>query len=332
MKKNTNTNSSNTPHYSDIIKCYECGSRNLKGDRKRAETFCIDCGLVLIDNLIEETTAGKTKDANRDQQRDYEPNDPSFQLGSQIGVKNSDGSFDNTKKGRSLRRQNQRQLPTHKRSQQKGIIACKMLLADLGAGSDLRDQVVWNYKRLLELNHFKGQPLDIRAAAIVYFTYKDNNILRSIEEISELNSAHPRQVARLARKIATAFRRPWVLSRKNVQDEIRKFGQQLELPAESISKMLDLSIPIEQMADGCFLQKGLGFTGAIMYLAIRLGAGNSYRTQRDISDICRITEVTLRNNYKIIMEGLGITKKDVDSQRYTLDDIITGAYKNEEEE
>ena len=38
----------------DIVKCPECGGRNLTRDETRGEVTCDDCGLVLEDNVIDQ--------------------------------------------------------------------------------------------------------------------------------------------------------------------------------------------------------------------------------------------------------------------------------------
>ena len=38
----------------DIVKCDECGSRNLNRDETRGEVVCDDCGLVLEDKVIDQ--------------------------------------------------------------------------------------------------------------------------------------------------------------------------------------------------------------------------------------------------------------------------------------
>ena len=43
----------NNQHVEDIVKCSDCGSRNLTRDETRGEVVCDDCGLVLEDNVID---------------------------------------------------------------------------------------------------------------------------------------------------------------------------------------------------------------------------------------------------------------------------------------
>ena len=44
----------NNQHVEDIVKCNDCGSRNLTRDETRGEVVCDDCGLVLEDNVIDQ--------------------------------------------------------------------------------------------------------------------------------------------------------------------------------------------------------------------------------------------------------------------------------------
>ena len=44
----------NNQHVEDIVKCSDCGSRNLTRDETRGEVVCDDCGLVLEDNVIDQ--------------------------------------------------------------------------------------------------------------------------------------------------------------------------------------------------------------------------------------------------------------------------------------
>jgi len=315
----------------DIVKCTECGSRDLKTDSFRGELFCQDCGLVLAEDLLEETSAGREKAGDPLSARVYEPNKQGYLLGSQVGSKNIDGTFDRSKLGRKLRTYDKRSTPNHLRSRQKGVMSCRMLLADMQAPNSLIEQVLWNYKKLYKGTGMNGIPLDVRAAAITYFTYKDNGIRVSIEEVCSHNGAHPRQVAKMARKIASIFQKPWVLSQRNLTQDIEKYCSKMQMDRVAINAALRLAVPIEQMGEALCLQMGHGFTAAIIYIAIRLTPQGSYRTQRDISETCKITEVTLRNNYNSILKNLGIDKKNFENGYYSVDDIVSGAYRNEEQ-
>lgn len=314
----------------DIVKCTECKSRNLKKDDFRAEIYCDDCGLVLVDDMLEERVSGREKPADPNSEQIYEPNKQGWNLGSRVGLYNRDGTIDRTRLGRSLRVSDNRSLTSSQKSIQKGIIQINMICGDAETPRTVREQAIWNYKRLYNERKMGGTSMETRCAAILYFTYKDNNINRRIDEICAFNGAHQRQVAKFSRKIATFFQRPWVLSRRDVGTDLDKYCNVLQIHREVITEIQKLGVFLEGMGEALCIQLGQGYTAAIIYVGIKITGLRSVRTQKDISEVCGITEVTLRNNYKTILENLNITRKELDMGKFTVDSIITGAYKNEE--
>ena len=193
----------------DITKCTECASRNLITDETRGELYCEDCGMILDENIIEITSSGKQKPGDPHSELSHEKNREGFKLGSVVGYRNHDGSMSNSKLIRSLRLMDKRvKLTSQERNQQRGLVLCNMISSEFSSSQNFKEQVIWNYKKLQEGQVLNGMSLEIRAAAVVYYTFKDNNIARTIDEVCSKNSAHPRQVAKSARKIASFFRKP----------------------------------------------------------------------------------------------------------------------------
>ena len=311
-----------------IVKCIECNSRDITTDYDRGEIFCQDCGLVLDDEMLEETSHGREKAGDRTSERTHERQKVSYVLGAKVGNRMVDGSFDRSKLGNKLRRYDQRSISTVQKTQIKGISACKMLASNLDASDDIKEQCAYTYKKLWKDHIFRGQSLEVRAAAILYWVYKSNGMNRKIHEIIQHNGAHPRQVTKLVRKIASHFRKPWLLSERNMAGDIEKYCSLMQMEQRAIAETQKLAIPIEQMGEALCLSMNTGFIAAIIYMGIRC-RNYSYRTQRDISDACGITEVTLRNNFKEICKYMKIDRESLKDGYYTVDDIITGAYKNE---
>ena len=314
----------------NIVKCTECKSRNIKKDNFRAEIYCNDCGLVLAEEMLEETITGREKPADPDSERIYEANKEGYMLGSHVGIFNQNGSIDNSRLGRSLRRAERQTLTSPQKSIQKGIIQLNMLCGELETPKNVREQAIWIYKKLYKDRKMGGTAMETRVAAIIYFTYKDNNISRRIDEICEFNGAHQRQVAKFARKIATHFKKPWVLSRRDIRADIDKYCSLLGIHKEVTKEMQKLGQFLEAMGEALCLQLGQGFTSGIIYIGVKITGLRSVRTQKEISEVCGITEVTLRNNYRLILGHLNITRKQIEEQAFTVDDIVSGAYKNEE--
>jgi transcription initiation factor TFIIB len=307
----------------EIVKCTECNSRSIVLDSYRGERYCKDCGLVVEEDMLEDTMSPKEKPGDPYSERIREVAKEAFPLGSFVGSFKSDGSFDRSKIGYKLRRLQNRSLPSHVRSLHKGIAQARMLAAEMGASDRIKEQIAWTYKKLAKDRVFTGTALDIRAATIVYFVYKDNGINVKIEEVCIVNGAHPRQVAKMARKIARYFKKPWVLSQRNIVNDIEKYCTMLGSDRILTRDAIRLSAPLEEIGNHMCLTMNVGWTSAIIYLCVRAGETQSYRTQKDITEACGITEVTLRNNYKAILELLGLTREDV--EKLTVDEIVEGA-------
>jgi len=313
----------------DIIKCTECASRNLIIDDFRGELYCYDCGVVLDEDIIETTSAGRQKPGDPQSELSHERNREGFILGSTVGYRNHDGSSNNTKIARSLRRMDKRvKLTAQERNQQRGLVLCNMLASEFETSHNFKEQVSWNYKKIQVGQVLNGMSLEIRAAAIVYYTFKDNGISRTINEVCSKNSAHPRQVAKSARKIASFFRKPWVLSQKNIAVEIEKYCSLLGVHRDYTNAAIKIGIKMHQMAEERFITANVGFTAACIYLAGRLMPHVSIRTQIEISTVCNITEVTLRNNMLNLLKMINLTRDDLEG--LTVDSLLEGAYKNEE--
>ena len=316
----------------DIVKCSECNSRDLVSDTDKGELYCNDCGLVLADEMLEATSSGKEKSGDPNSNQTHSAQKEGFTLGSVVGSMNLDGSVDKSKIGRILRKTNQRNHKTpYERNLAKGLVLCNMLASEFGAGNELKDQISWNYRIIQKDKLLPGMSLEVRAAALVYYTFKDNGISRNINEICSKNSAHPRQVAKSARKIATFFRKPWILSQRNIPSEVEKYCSKLQTDRAFASNAIKLTVLMTEIAEAKFITTNSGFTAACIYLAGRLTPGGSFRTQRDISDICNITEVTLRNNLITILGMLGLTRDDCFDKMtplITIDEFLEGAYKN----
>ena len=312
-----------------ITKCTECQSRDIHRDETKGEIYCRDCGLVLADEMLEESSHGRTRSGDYLAERTHEANKVSYTLGSVIGTRNVDGSFDRSRMGRRLRHWDKRtKISSEQKNELRGITAVKMLAANLGCSESIKEQGAAMYKQLYKLPWMRGISLDVRAAGILFWVFKENGINRKMHEVVANSGAHPRQTTKLVRKLASHYRKPWLLSERNFEGDINKWCSELQIEASDIAETIKLSVPIEQMGEDKCLSMNSGYVAAIIYMAV-LCRNTSYRTQRDLSRICGITEVTLRTNFKTICREMGIDKQLIKDGYYTVDDIVSGAYRNE---
>ena len=110
----------------DIVKCSECNSRDLYTDDIKGELYCKKCGLVLDDEMSEQSSSGKERTGDPLSPRTHSANREGFILGSEVGNTNLDGTLDRSKLGRILRKTNTRNRKTsYERNLTKGIVLCR---------------------------------------------------------------------------------------------------------------------------------------------------------------------------------------------------------------
>ena len=92
----------------------------------------------------------------------------------------------------------------------------------------------------------------------------------------------------------------------NPSDYIPRFASALKLSPETQSK----SVKILEMARDVELTSGRGPTGiaaAALYVASLIHGEK--RTQREVADVAGVTEVTIRNRYKELIQRLNLTEE-----------------------
>ena len=92
----------------------------------------------------------------------------------------------------------------------------------------------------------------------------------------------------------------------NPADYIARFASSLKLNAETQSN----AIEILERAQKAELTSGRGPTGiaaAALYVAALLHGEK--RTQREVADVAGVTEVTIRNRYKELLDELKLEKE-----------------------
>jgi transcription initiation factor TFIIB len=92
----------------------------------------------------------------------------------------------------------------------------------------------------------------------------------------------------------------------NPADYIARFASSLKLAAETQSK----AVEILEEAQHAELTSGRGPTGiaaAALYVAALMHGEK--RTQREVADVAGVTEVTIRNRYKELLDKLELDKE-----------------------
>ena len=157
------------------------------------------------------------------------------------------------------------------------------------------------YRKAMNRDLIRGRPIDALAAAAVYAACRISGIPRTMDEIAENGGVGRKELGRTYRHLSKEL--GLALSPARPQDYIGRYCDALKLGTEVREKALSL---IRKASENDLLS-GLGpagVTAAAVYIsAIICG---EHRSQRQVAEAAGISEVTLRDRYRKLADGLGI--------------------------
>ncbi|MFB0560108.1 MAG: transcription initiation factor IIB [Candidatus Lokiarchaeia archaeon] len=294
-----------------IFYCSECNNGVLIRDYARAELICKNCGLVIKDHLID--TGPEWRVFNQEQREkrmrvggpsSYTMHDKG--LSTVIDWRNKDShGKDLTPRKRAqiyrLRRWQRRiriSDPTE-RNLAYALSEVSRMSSNLGLSQNIREETAIIYRKAVERRLIRGRSIEGVAAAALYASCRKCKVPRTLDEIAEISRVGKKEIGRSYRFIAIELEIE--IPPVNPMDYIPRISNSLNLSGSVQKKAIELM----QKAHKKGLTSGRGPTGlaaAVIYISSVLM--NERRTQREISEAAGVTEVTIRNRYKELVEKL----------------------------
>lgn len=299
------------------IRCPVCGGERIVYDPERAEVICLECGLVLKDHIMDLGPEWRAFDEEQRERRTRvgAPTTLTIHdkgLSTDIDWRNRDG----TGKGLNL----QGRIQAYKlRKWQRRVRVSDSIERSLALALAEVDRMISMLElprnisemaslicRLAVQNHIaKGRSIESMAAACIYAACRINRIPRTLDEISQVSRASKKEIGRSYRSlIRTILPKLSRVPPAKPLDYVPRLVSQLKLPGEVQVK----AVEIIEAASKLGLTSGrgpIGLAAAAVYLACVLL--NCRKTQREIAQVAGVTEVTVRNRYKELIEQLKFT-------------------------
>jgi transcription initiation factor TFIIB len=166
---------------------------------------------------------------------------------------------------------------------------------------NVRDMTIAIYKNAVMKNLIKGRSIDGLAAASVYTACRQLSVPRTMTEIADHTRIKKAELLRISRMMRRALRMK--LDVTSPKEYLPRFCSELGLSNEAECKAREILEESEHLN----LSSGrtpVGITAAAIFLATVICGER--RTKKAVSDVTKVTEVTIRNRLKEISEGLGI--------------------------
>ncbi len=280
---------------------------------ERGEIVCEGCGLVIEDGIIDRGPDWRAFDKEQMEKRShagapltYTLHD--YGLSTVIDWRNKDASgreISATRRAQLYRlrkwHQRIRVSSSLERNLAQAFTELESIASRLDLPKNVREMAAKIYRKAVEKGLTKGRSIEGVTAAAIYFACRECGVPRTLDEISEAARINRKEIGKTYRFVA----RELGLCPKPTSplDYIDRFGSELNLSGKVRSKARE----ILKLAMSKEITSGRGPTGvsaAALYIASVLM--NERKTQKEIAQVAGVTEVTIRNRYKELVEKLGL--------------------------
>ena len=293
---------------SNIRKCPECESLNLYHDKEKGEIICRNCGFILDDKNVSLGKEWRDFDDGDSSQMKRGGSPTSFTrhdmgMGTSIGSEKDSYSLDKKRryKFQRLKTWQKRLSNVMEKNLKIAIGELKRLSSQLNLPPSVEEEASKMYREAVERNLVRGRSIENVVAGVVYASCRRQNIPRTLEEINKASGVNKKEIGRSYRYVIRELKMKILPS--DPTEYISRFSSILNYSPKTQSRAIEIlskALTLE-LTSG---RGPIGIAAAALYIAGLLQGER--KTQRDISEVSGVTEVTIRNRYKEIIEKLGL--------------------------
>lgn len=292
-------------NFEEITKCPECNSPQLARDYEHGELVCVNCGIVVSENYVDQGPEWRAYDSEQNSRRSRTGSPSTFTvhdkgLSTEISWKNKD-SF-----GKSLPSKTRGQLYRMRKWQKRIRISNGLernlavalqemdrIASNMDLPDDVRESAAVIYRKAVKHNLIRGRSIEKVAAASLYAACRSTSLPRTLSEIAYITGSQKKDIGRAYRVIRRYVDLNVMPARP--EDYVSRFCSRLNLSSHTRAKAIEL---LEE-AESSGKSAGKGPTGeaaAAIYAASFITG--EVRTQTAVARVAGVTEVTIRNRYK----------------------------------
>ncbi|WP_135533626.1 transcription initiation factor IIB [Halostella pelagica] len=289
--------------------CPECS-----GDlvTEGSETICAECGLVVEEDNVDRGPEWRAFDAKEKDEKSR-VGAPTTKMMHDEGLSTNIGWQDKDAYGNSLnsrQRQKMQRLRTwnerfrtrdsQERNLKQALGEIDRMASALGLPENVRETASVIYRRALEEDLLPGRSIEGVATSALYAAARQANTPRSIDEVANVSRIDDQEFKRTYRYIVREL--GLEVQPADPESYVGRFASDLDISdeAERRARQLLQNAKEEGVHSG---KSPVGLAAASVYAAPLLT--NEQITQREVSEVADISEVTIRNRYKELLEAEG---------------------------
>ncbi len=293
--------------------CPACGGNSLVRDYKNNTLVCGTCGRIIQEDIKDQGPEWRAynQEERDNRKRGGPPVSETIHdkgLSTQIDWKDSDS------KGKDLSPERKSQMyrlrKWHKRSKIEGqkdrnltiaFSEINRIASQLGLPKSVQDVASRIYRSAVDEDLIRGRSIEMIVAAVMYIACRESQIPRTLDEIAEYSSYDRRDISRSYRSLLQEL--DIHLDPVDPVNFVARFGSDLDVSGETRSKAIEVMKKAKEnnLTGG---KSPKGTAAAALYIASIMNGEK--KSQRQIAESTGITEVTLRNRYKEMVNELDI--------------------------
>ncbi|WP_181684670.1 transcription initiation factor IIB [Halorhabdus salina] len=289
--------------------CPECGG-SLRSDSERGETVCSECGLVVEEDEIDPGPEWRAFDSKEKDEKSR-VGAPTTNMMHDKGLSTNIGWQDKDAYGNSLssrQREKMQRLRTwnerfrtrdsKERNLKQALGEIDRMASALGLPENVRETASVIYRRALDEDLLPGRSIEGVSTASLYAAARQAGVPRSLDEFTRVSRVERMELTRTYRYVVRELNLE--IQPADPESYVPRFTSDLDLPEEVTNRARDLLSSAREA--GILSGKSpVGLAAASIYAAALLC--NERITQSEISDVASISEVTIRNRYKELLES-----------------------------
>jgi len=294
-----------------VQQCPECGSTRLMRDYECAEIVCMECGFVIATKLTDRGPEWRAFDDEQRAKRTRVGAPLTFTIHDK-GLSTMIDWHDRDIYGKRLSPGQKAQIYRLRKWQrrirvsdatERNLAFALSEISKIANGLNLPKNILETasviYRKAVKERLIRGRSIQGVTAAAIYVACRQCGLARTLEEIAQASNIHKKEVGRSYRFLIKEL--DYFIPPLKPSQYVTKFSNQLTMQG----KVEDIAHKILTTAKELKLTSGRGPTGiaaAASYIASVLTGER--KTQREIAEIAQVTEVTIRNRYKELVERL----------------------------
>jgi transcription initiation factor TFIIB len=293
--------------------CHECGSDDIVEDWAQGNAVCRGCGLVVQERLLDLSSEWRTfaSEEGDDPNRVGGPANPLLEsgLGTDIGAapKGAGGrgmmGLKNTQHKNAVSAADKVMLDVMSKIDR----WCDRLSLQRSVGNRAKE-LFKRYQDYLTLEDdgktrkrtLRNEEIRVIMAGALFIACRNEKGARSYKEICGLTVVSKRDIGQIVKKIEAVLPDAKTAHQRDTEDFVTRFCNSLNLPRTTMRTADQVALAAREQ-EGVYGKTYVTIAAASIFLVCQLSDVSSRKTEKEISAVTGVAEVTIRSTYRLIL-------------------------------